>query len=162
MDQLYVEYDQRRDEHEVYGVMVPHVKSLSWIAPDECELLENGCIGEMSTIRQSDESTFVAIPVPEGCEYVYVLVLSESGGGGSYHEMDFLYIETEFDNVVDHVVDYFSNEHNRDGECELCQGDPEYCEKRLVEDLKAGSAMMETSSYDGACAVIYKIKLSIK
>jgi hypothetical protein len=89
MPQLYVEYNQRRDEHEVHGVMVPHINGISWMAPDECEVLDNGCIGEMSTSHQSEESTFVSIPISKESEYLYVLVISESGGGGSYHEIDF-------------------------------------------------------------------------
>jgi hypothetical protein len=161
MRQLYVEYDQRRDEHEVNGIMVPHIKGLSWVAPDECELLDNGCIGEMSTIHQSEESTFVSIPIPKESEYLFVIVVEESGQGGSYHEIDFLYIETDFEDALDHAIDYFENEHNRSEECELCQEDPESCQKKMIDDLKKkGFADIETSSYEGAHVSIYKIKLN--
>jgi hypothetical protein len=165
MTYLYIEYDERRDEHEVHGVMIPHIKNISWIAPEQYEILDNGCIGEMSTIQKSDESTFVAIPIPKAnfdkisCEYLYVLIINESGSGGSYHEIDFIYLETEFDDALEHSIDYFENEHNRDSECELCQDDPNFCKNKLVDDLKQGYSEIETSCYEGAGAMIYKISL---
>ncbi len=160
MTQIYLEYDYRRDDHEVNGVTVPHLKNISLTPPEEYEILENGIIGQMSTIRQSEESYYVAIPIPEDTKFLYLVVINESGGGGSYHELDFLYIEPTIVDAIEHVIDYFDNEHNRDDECKKCRADPKKCKRRIIRKLKTkGWVNIETSCYEGAGAGLYKIPL---
>lgn len=159
MSRLYIKYDQKRNDYRINGVHVPHIRKISRTPLKNAEFLDDGCIGEISTLSQNRHC--ISIPISDDADHLFFSVISESGGGGSYHEIDFLYLETEFENAIDHIIDYFENEHNRSDECEMCRSDSQSCKNILIHNLKTKHyTEIDTSCYDGVDASIYKIMLN--
>lgn len=91
-------------------------------------------LSEFSNIHNKDIAYVTKLKVPKTCEKIYFGRIEESGEGGSYHELVTLFADSNFDNIVDNVLDYYETEHNRDDECKKC--DKGICKQNIIKKIK--------------------------
>lgn len=118
----------------------------------------DGLLGEFSGINNNDVCFCSRINVDDNVTRLYFIKINEDGGGGSYHNYNWIYVCTDMEEVIECALDYFSNEHNRDDDCEDCIKDK--CKKQFINDLKKKhSAGIDCTDYDGASIEIWKVKI---
>ena len=84
--------------------------------------------------------------------------IHETGGGGSYHGECWIHASIEKKFLIDIATDYFSNEHNRDNECEDCIKNK--CRKKLIRNLKKDNcANFDCTDYADASIVIWRVAI---
>ena len=108
---------------------------------------ETNQICEDASVIGCDDSVYCTkIQIDENTNALYFLKIMEHGGGGSYHLSMWLCVEEDQSMIIDHAINYFENEHNRDDECEDCPN----CLEEMIKSLKTEQfASITCTSYEG-------------
>ena len=78
---------------------------------------------------------------------LFILLFHESGGGGSYHDVTYLYFCSNLSTAIEDANNYMESEHNIDNDCEACRNDA--CYDKLVKELSQDlCSTIETSLYE--------------
>jgi hypothetical protein len=122
-------------------------------------LSDNGTLLEdASTIYITDIANCTSMNVDDDLEYVYFVKIHENGSGQSYHGSSWIYVCTDIESVIEHALDYFDSEHNRNGECNNCASGK--CRKEMVKSLKKNNyACIECTDYEGASIETWNKKI---
>jgi hypothetical protein len=117
----------------------------------------DGLLGEFSTINNKDKYFCTKLNI-EKTDCVYFIKINESGGGGSYHEISWIYGCSSLIDAINIALDFFENEHNVDEDCEDCQNDA--CRKKLVNELKKQkNSDITCTYYEGISFKIWTTKI---
>lgn len=133
------DYDVKVDSH-IIGIYrskrfaVKKCNDYNKTTSTEIQQNDDGLLGEISKIGNENRCYCTEMKIDKTTNKIYFMKISESGGGGSYHEIFWLHVSTNLDKLIDGAIDYFSNEHNRDEECDNCKDHG--CQKKLISDLK--------------------------
>ncbi len=120
--------------------------------------VEDALIAEFSSIGCQDFLHCSSIDLSEHAQELTFLKISESGGGGSYHEQVWLYVVESEDEAIEIAETYFDNEHNRENECKKCVND--YCRQKWIRALRMnGSAAIRCTTYEGTSFETWKRKI---
>ena len=86
------------------------------------------------------------------------MIVSNISGGGSFDHYRWIYVHTNMDDAIEAALSYFSEEHNRDDECDDCRDGS--CEKNLIESLRQDHrADFECTDYVASTVEIWKIRI---
>lgn len=152
---VYIQWNMKKDD---YIIGIYRNKKLVSKECDDIEETDGTLMEGSSLIRKED--LMMCSSYYTDANRIYFLEIHESGGGGSYHEIGWLYASDDKEPLIERAIDYFSEEHNRDDECEDCQ-----CEKKLIKDLRQekkgiATADIECSSYEGASVKIWSVDVT--
>lgn len=127
---------------------------------EKVSIARDGIIAEDFSRINPDEGIHCSLYyIYEGAHKLYFMEIQESGGGGAYHEVSWLYVSDDREELIEHAIDYFSEEHNRDDECEECE-----CEEKLLKELRkerkgVSSAEIECTDNKTASVNIWSINI---
>lgn len=160
MDDIYIEYIRQSKNFVVNEITIPHIKNIYRTAPDtEYEMVDDRYFAGFSTICVNDTSVYTKIRIPTNTKYIYFIMVHESDGGQSYHEMTYIIVGLTLDDVIDYAMDYYETEHNWDNECEECMNDNSTCQDMMLNDLRTEGCTVITTTMGDASMAIYKIPL---
>jgi hypothetical protein len=105
-------------------------------------------IGEFSTIGNKCNYFCTKIKAKVK-KRVFFLKIHESGGGGRYHEITQIVALTSRKKAIKYAVEIFSQEHNRDDECEMCRTN-DLCKKEMIRMLESSNrSYISATDYEG-------------
>lgn len=122
-------YKTRKAALKKYNSLSKTIIENDAISSDSC-----GLLGEFNGYGNKDIYYCTTLSILDGAKKIYFMKINESGGGGSYHLVSWLYASTSKKELIDDALEYFNNEHNRDNECSECINDK--CKQNLINDLK--------------------------
>lgn len=100
----------------------------------EPDVSDNGLVAEFSSINMNNFYFCTELIINKSIKKLYFMNTGESGGGGSYHDINSIYAAETMEEIIDIALDTFNEEHNRDDECPDCTND--ICKKKFIGELK--------------------------
>jgi hypothetical protein len=124
----------------------------------------DGLLGKYSLIGNWDNLCYCTqLEVDDEASEVYLIKITEDGGGGSWHRDYLIYASTDEDDLINIAENYFSTEHNLKNDCRYCINNQ--CKGKFIRDLKeqkrTGIDDCGSYSYHVALFAIWSVKIQL-